>query len=78
MISTVHVSQIRTQTYRGIPNCNELVADQEAAVQLCCSAVHDLRHVDSIVSGYVLVAYAPGDAEAQAFAALHQLQLHQS
>lgn len=65
-----------SETHPVGADSNQLVPDGEAAVHLSRSAVHQLGHVDAVVAGDVLVANAAGYGEAQALAALDQVDLN--
>lgn len=64
-------------TYHGVPDGNQLVADEQPTVDLGGAAVHHLGDVDAVVARDVLIANAAGDAETEALVTLHQLDVHQ-
>jgi hypothetical protein len=57
-------------TYRRVADCNQLVSDQQPTVNLRRAAIHNLRHIDAIVTWDMLVAYSTGNTEPKAFRAL--------
>lgn len=57
------------------PNGDQFVANREPPVDTGGSALHDFRHVDSVVAGNVLVANAAGDRETKTFGPLDQVDL---
>lgn len=61
--------------YQGIPDGDQLVADNEPAVDLGCAAFHDFRDIYPIIAGNMLIANAPGDAETEAFVSFDELDL---
>jgi hypothetical protein len=65
-------------TYRRVADCDQLVSDQQPAVNLRRTTIHNLGHIDAIVTWDMLVAYSTSNTEPEAFRALQQLDLQQS
>jgi hypothetical protein len=65
----------RVNNYRRVADCDQLVSDQQPAVNLRRAAIHNLGDVDAIVTWYVLVANSTRNTEPKAFRALQQLNL---
>lgn len=66
-----HVLQVLVEHF-GF-HVEQLIANTEPSVDRRGTAVHDLRHIDSVIAGNVLVADAAGYREAQSAVALHEI-----
>ena len=64
-------------TYQSVPHSYQFVTDNKTAVNLGCPAVHDLRDINPIVTGYVLISNSTCDTEAQTLVSLYQLDFDQ-
>jgi hypothetical protein len=56
--------------YRRVADCDQLVSDQQPTVNLRRATIHNLGHIDAIVTWYVLVAYSTRNTEPKAFRSL--------
>jgi hypothetical protein len=62
-------------THRRVADCDQLVSDHQPAINLRRTSIHNLGHIDAIVTWYMLVAYSASNTEPEAFCALQQLDL---
>ena len=64
-------------THRRVADCDQLVSDHQPTISLRRTPIHDLSHIDAIVTRYVLVTYSASNTEPKALCALQQLDLQQ-
>lgn len=64
-------------THRRVADCDQLVSDHQPTISLRRTPIHNLCHIDAIVTRYMLVAYSASNTEPKALCALQQLDLQQ-
>jgi len=62
---------------RRVADCDQLVSDHQPTISLRRTPIHNLSHIDAIVTRYMLVAYSASNTEPEALCALQQLDLQQ-
>lgn len=57
-------------THQSISDGHQFVSNDKTTVHLGGTALHNFRYVDSIVTGYMLIANTAGDTETEALVSL--------